>query len=234
MKLKKRGNMSLNNRKKINRSSKIHNKRNEEQASEPVEQKNKSEERPKTPNNLKNGGAPQSNDSSARKPKKKYPTYNKKSNNQKTHTNKAHNNDNTKDTKQNKPQEQVRTSPHPKKRKYKGPKKHYYNSNREKSTTKKPTEKKVYEICPVCNKEITVPSTSIIEKESQKKAHFDCVLNQIKETVTIEENEKLYYLGGGAFGVVREWKSKNRTRFLIRKRFQYENKDKEKETQPAG
>jgi len=106
------------------------------------------------------------------------------------------------------------------------------NSRRRRRTKSSPNrfpkEPVTYEICPLCEKPIRDPHTAILEKESQKKAHFDCIINLLKQQLLLEENEKIYYLGGGSFGIIRERKTKNRLNFFIRKRIQYEERDKSK------
>ena len=80
-------------------------------------------------------------------------------------------------------------------------------------------------ICPVCSKPINVTTTAITHKESGKKAHFDCVLKELKKSYQLNAKEELFYLGGGCFGVIERKKGKGSAGFTIKKRFQYEDRD---------
>lgn len=91
---------------------------------------------------------------------------------------------------------------------------------------KKQEEKKVpvpivYEVCPLCSKDIREPHTAILDKESQKNAHFECILEEIKKAHPVIDQEKIYYLGGGSFGIVIERRFRNRFTFSIKEKIQY-------------
>ncbi len=79
--------------------------------------------------------------------------------------------------------------------------------------------------CPVCNRPIREISTAIIFKESDKPAHFDCVIKEIKNQEELSPNEKICYLGNGSFGIITFRNPNSPIKFLIRKRIQYEKKD---------
>ncbi len=79
----------------------------------------------------------------------------------------------------------------------------------------------VYEICPFCSKEIKEPLTSLLEKESRKNAHFECILSQIAKIHSLDNREKIYYIGSGAFGIIEEKRFKNKIKINIRERIQY-------------
>ncbi len=82
-------------------------------------------------------------------------------------------------------------------------------------------------ICPVCNKNIENLEISINHKEFNSLAHFDCVIKEISKDEELAENEEIHYLGKGSFGILnfRNYSS-NHTRFIIRKRIQYEIKER--------
>ncbi len=82
-------------------------------------------------------------------------------------------------------------------------------------------------ICPICNENIENLNLSITHKEMNTAAHFNCVIKEISAGENLAENEEVYYLGKGSFGILnfRNYSS-NHTRFIIRKRIQYENKEK--------
>ncbi len=108
------------------------------------------------------------------------------------------------------------------------PKKNYRHGKSQ-HYAKKDKEPVVYDICPFCSKEIKEPLTSLLEKESMKKAHFECILSQIAKIYQLNGREKIYYIGNGAFGVIEEKRFKNKVKINIRERFQYiEKLDKKK------
>jgi hypothetical protein len=81
------------------------------------------------------------------------------------------------------------------------------------------------EICPVCNKPINKMITAIIHKETKKKAHFDCILKELKKYYQLKSNEEFCYIGGGCFGIVEGFKGIKAKSFVIKRRIQYEEKN---------
>jgi len=81
------------------------------------------------------------------------------------------------------------------------------------------------DICPICNKPINFSITAIVHRETGKKAHFDCILKELKKSYHLNPKEEIYYLGGGSFGIVETVKGKKPVGFIINKRIQYEEKD---------
>lgn len=101
------------------------------------------------------------------------------------------------------------------------------SSDKYKKNIKKNTNEPVLttkNICPVCNKPIKDIYTTIIEKESKKLAHFDCILNIIKETEHIHNDESIIYIGSGYFAVIK----KEKNDFKIIRKINYENKEIDK------
>jgi hypothetical protein len=70
--------------------------------------------------------------------------------------------------------------------------------------------------------------TAIVFEEGEVAAHFDCVLKKLSDEESLKPKEKICYLGGGEFGVVR-FNSSNLRDFTIRKRIKFENKENEPE-----
>lgn len=85
--------------------------------------------------------------------------------------------------------------------------------------------KKPRDICPVCNKPISFIPTTITHRESGKRAHFDCVVKELKKIQQLSSREEIYYLGSGTFGVVEMKKGKKPSGFVVKKRIPYEEKD---------
>jgi len=80
------------------------------------------------------------------------------------------------------------------------------------------------EICPLCSKPINKIMTAITHKETGKKAHFDCILKELKKSTPLRPQEEIYYLGGGCFGVVEDQKPAGSGNFIVKRRFQYEER----------
>jgi hypothetical protein len=79
--------------------------------------------------------------------------------------------------------------------------------------------------CPICSKPLRDISSAIVHKESSQPAHFECVLQSLRESMELEPNEKICYLGKGSFGVIQLRNANSPLRFFIRKRIQYEDLD---------
>jgi hypothetical protein len=76
----------------------------------------------------------------------------------------------------------------------------------------------------MCGGRISDPLTTVRERDSEKPAHFDCVLKRLGVEKRIAPHEKIYYLGGGNFGIVTERRSRGRLELVIRERFEYESR----------
>lgn len=79
--------------------------------------------------------------------------------------------------------------------------------------------------CPVCQKPVRELHAAITHRETGQPAHFDCILQVLREANDLQESEKICYLGKGSFGIVQFRQSAGPGRFLIRKRIQYEQSD---------
>jgi hypothetical protein len=83
--------------------------------------------------------------------------------------------------------------------------------------------------CPLCGKPVYDLSTAIAAaRETGEPAHFDCVLERVAASETLESGEKLVYLGSGAFGVV-EFKDKSEAHFAVKRRIQWEKEGEKKD-----
>ena len=76
--------------------------------------------------------------------------------------------------------------------------------------------------CPLCQKAVRDLTSAITHKESGRPAHFDCILKTLRSDNSVQQNEKICYLGKGSFGIVQFRQNAGLPRFLIRKRIQYE------------
>jgi hypothetical protein len=83
--------------------------------------------------------------------------------------------------------------------------------------------------CPLCGKPVYDLSTALAtSREASDPAHFDCVLERVAASETLVAGEKLVYLGSGAFGVV-EFKDKNESLFIVKRRIQWEKEGEKKD-----
>lgn len=83
--------------------------------------------------------------------------------------------------------------------------------------------------CPICSKPLRFINSAIMHNETNQAAHFDCVLKSIRQTVDLQPNEKICYLGKGSFGVIQLRNPNSPMRFFIRQRIQYEAPDNKPE-----
>jgi hypothetical protein len=79
----------------------------------------------------------------------------------------------------------------------------------------------VFPDCPICNQAVRELASALTHRETNKPAHFDCIMHELRESNELGPQEKICYLGGGAFGILEYRQGK----FAIKKRIQYEEKD---------
>ncbi|WP_295163171.1 hypothetical protein [uncultured Brachyspira sp.] len=82
------------------------------------------------------------------------------------------------------------------------------------------------QLCPICNEPIYIIEEAIRHNSTGELAHFECILNEIKNNniSDMEEEDKIVYLGSGTFGIIQERQNGKNNRFFVRKRINYENK----------
>ena len=115
-------------------------------------------------------------------------------------------------------------------------KKKYHNNNKyqeksieeyEKSYLKRRMKEDVERpLCPVCNEPIYIIEEAIRHNATGELAHFECILNEIRDNNSseMEDEDKIVYLGSGTFGIIQERQNGKSSRFFVRKRINYENK----------
>jgi hypothetical protein len=79
--------------------------------------------------------------------------------------------------------------------------------------------------CPLCGKPVRELSSALTHKPTRKPAHFDCVVRELRESNDVAPQERICYLGGGSFGILEFRPPGSASRFVIRKRIQYEEKE---------
>jgi hypothetical protein len=76
-------------------------------------------------------------------------------------------------------------------------------------------------VCPLCSKPIFDLSSALAGRVEGIPVHFDCALAQAGTGENLEPNERVAYIGRGAFAVI-EYKDKSLTTFVIKRRIQWE------------
>ncbi len=79
-----------------------------------------------------------------------------------------------------------------------------------------------YPECPLCKKPVREISSAIAYKTTNEPAHIECIIDEIKKSEALEQNERICYLGKGSFGIVVVKNPSNPMKFVIKKRIQYE------------
>lgn len=83
------------------------------------------------------------------------------------------------------------------------------------------TESLPMSVCPICNKPIVNMMTALSNEDSESYAHFDCVYDKLKSRITMKNNERLSYIGNGAFAVIEDYKDGQSSKFRIKQQFQF-------------
>ena len=84
-------------------------------------------------------------------------------------------------------------------------------------------------ICPKCGQPITDIASAIADKATGVPLHFDCVLNQVKQSEPTGENEKVAYIGQGRFAVLQYENIRDQRHFTIKKIIEWENREQQSE-----
>ncbi len=79
--------------------------------------------------------------------------------------------------------------------------------------------------CPVCGEPVRELASALAHRASGEPAHFDCILAEVRAANPLGPQERLCYLGGGAFGVISFRTEGNPGSYLVKRRIQYENRD---------
>lgn len=83
----------------------------------------------------------------------------------------------------------------------------------------------VFPDCPVCGKPVRELASALTHRVSRQPAHFECIMKELRESNEIAPQERICYLGSGCFGILEFHPSGGPSRFVIRKRIQYEEKE---------
>jgi len=89
----------------------------------------------------------------------------------------------------------------------------------------RPEQPLVFPDCPICSAAVRELPSALTHRATGRPAHFECILKELRESNELLPQEKLCYLGGGSFGILEMRPPGGPSRFVIRKRIQYEEKD---------
>ena len=82
-------------------------------------------------------------------------------------------------------------------------------------------------LCPKCGQPITEIASAIADKTSGEPIHFDCALNEVKQTEPTGENEKIAYIGQGRFAVLAYENIRDQRHFTIKKIIEWESREQQ-------
>lgn len=114
--------------------------------------------------------------------------------------------------------------------KRKPPQKNVFKAKKEEPPKKIPWPEPV---CEKCGKPIKDIAFAVSNKTSGEPVHFDCVLNFLKDSEELQDNEEILYMGGGNFAVVWFENPNIRKHFKIRKLIEWEVEGKTREWRQA-
>ena len=83
----------------------------------------------------------------------------------------------------------------------------------------------VFPDCPLCAKPVRDLASALTHKITRQPAHFECIMREIRDSNELTPQERVCYLGGGSFGILEFSPPGGPTKFVIRKRIQYEEKE---------
>ncbi|AEE16348.1 hypothetical protein [Treponema brennaborense] len=81
-------------------------------------------------------------------------------------------------------------------------------------------------LCPRCNQPITDITSALAERKTGEPVHFDCVVDFLKQSEPLKENEKITYIGQGRFAVVYFSNPHDMRHFTIVRVIEWEERDK--------
>ena len=85
----------------------------------------------------------------------------------------------------------------------------------------------LFVICPKCGQPITEIASDIADKATGAPMHFDCVLEQVKQSEPTGENEKIAYIGQGRFAVLYYENIRDQRHFTIKKIIEWESREQQ-------
>jgi len=89
-----------------------------------------------------------------------------------------------------------------------------------------PPPKREYDVCPICSLPMRDIHSAIAYPPSDQPAHFECVVSRIAEDEHLAPGERVVYLGHGSFGIVQDQSQQGKSRYVVRKRIQFEETER--------
>ncbi|HUX51683.1 MAG TPA: hypothetical protein VMW73_12870 [Spirochaetia bacterium] len=89
-----------------------------------------------------------------------------------------------------------------------------------------PPPKREYGVCPICSLPMRDIHSAIAYPPSDQPAHFECVVSRIAEDEHLAPGERVVYLGHGSFGIVQDQSQQGKSRYVVRKRIQFEETER--------
>lgn len=112
---------------------------------------------------------------------------------------------------------------------------HFNHTLYEDPAAEKERQKSIQEIrerdvrCAKCGEIITDIASSIADKATGKPVHFECVIEQLRQSEPTGENEKIAYIGQGRFAVLHYENMRDQRHFTIKKIIEWEDRDQKSE-----
>lgn len=97
------------------------------------------------------------------------------------------------------------------------------NGGRPEQPAKQQPAPRAFRRCPVCGEPVRELASALTHRSSGEPAHFDCIVKELREANPLGPQERLCYLGGGAFGVLTWRVEGNPASFVIKRRIPYED-----------
>jgi hypothetical protein len=82
-------------------------------------------------------------------------------------------------------------------------------------------------MCSLCAKPVRDFYNAVTSRITGLPSHFDCIMNELANSEQPKEGERICYLGGGVFGVVRDPRPGEAGPVVIIKKIPYELKSQE-------
>jgi hypothetical protein len=79
--------------------------------------------------------------------------------------------------------------------------------------------------CPYCGKPIRDISAALTDRNSGEAVHFDCALGRLRDNESLERGDAVTYIGAGRFGVVHFANPHDPRGFIIKKIFEWEDRE---------
>ena len=106
----------------------------------------------------------------------------------------------------------------------------YQNEESRREKQKAIQEIKAREIvCPMCGQPVTEVASALSDKQTGAPVHFECALKEVESKETLNEKEKVAYIGQGRFGVLYFDNPRDQRKFTIKKIIEWEDREKKSE-----